>query len=272
MRPMTNVAPLLLLAMLAQARAESTESAVLAQLRRAHPATRFDRVTATPVPGLYEVWMGDNVAYVSQRNLRYLVFGHLFDAHQMRDLTASRATGAVVGKATGGGAPADAKVSNLADLAGLPYSDAIAVTRGSGARRLVVFTDPACGYCRQLDATLRQLDDVTVHYFLLPFQGTQLPQAIWCAQDRGSAYAQVMAGGVPPARSAVACATPLERNAALAARLGVQATPTLLFSDGQRATGVTSREEIEARLAQASSNKDQARRLARSEHAISHQR
>jgi thiol:disulfide interchange protein DsbC len=270
MRSMINWAPFVWLALAQPALAGRTEEALLAQLRQAHPATRFDRVAATPVPGLYEVWMGENVAYVGRGNVRYLLFGHLFDTHQMRDLTALRQNrgGAAKGNAGGG----DAGMSSPIDLSELPAGDAIAVVRGNGSRKLVVFTDPACGFCRQLDATLRQLKDVTVLHFLVPFQGAQLPGAIWCDTDRGAAYAQVMAGGTPLLKDVKACENPLERNLALAARLGVQATPTLFFADGHRAIGALSRDDIEAKLAQASSSKTPDKNIARSGHETANHR
>lgn len=264
MRSMINWAPLAWLALAQPAMAGRTEDALLTQLRLAHPATRFDRLEATPVPGLYEVWMGENVAYVGRGNVRYLLFGHLFDTRQMRDLTAQRQTGGGAARADAGAG--EGNMPAPVDLSGLPRGDAIAVVRGDGSRKLVVFTDPACGFCRQLDATLRQLSDVTVLHFLVPFQGTQLPEAIWCGQDRAAAYAQVMAGGIPPANDARACRNPLERNLALAARLGVQATPTLFFADGHRATGALSRDDIEARLAQAAVSKTPDKNIARSGH------
>ncbi|WP_377705318.1 DsbC family protein [Pseudoduganella sp. UC29_71] len=261
--------PLVLAAALQPAMAGRTEDALLASLRQAHPATRFDRVAPTPVPGLYEVWMGENVAYVRRGHVRYLVFGHLFDTRRMQDVTASRKAGGIARQTplVVDGSASDGAV----DLPTIPVEDAIALVRGTGARRLLVFTDPACAYCRQLDAALRRLRDVTVLHYLLPYQGRQLPEAIWCAQDRDAAYARAMADGAMPAGPAQPCASPLERNLALAARLGVQATPTLVFADGRRIAGALGSDDIEAGLARAAGGIDQADSLARSGHGTHRQ-
>ncbi|SFV16741.1 DsbC family protein [Pseudoduganella namucuonensis] len=271
MRPAISLVPLLLAMALRPAVAGRAEEHLLSQLRKAHPATRFDRVVATPAAGLYEVWMGENVAYISRGNVRYLVFGHLFDAHRMRDLTAGRraqqpANGRIQ-------SPEASERVAAAALSAAPSSDAIVLVRGSGERKLLVFTDPACPYCRQLDTQLRALRDVTVLHYLLPYQGRALPEAIWCAADRDAAYARAMAEGGMPETTKQPCAAPLERNLALAARLGVRATPTLIFSDGRRVAGLPSNDDLETGLARAVAAQGKADGLARSgEYETTHEK
>jgi thiol:disulfide interchange protein DsbC len=270
MRPSISLLLLLVAAALRPAVAGHVEEHLLAQLRKAHPATSFDRVVATPAAGLYEVWMGENVAYISRGNVRYLVFGHLFDAHRMRDLTAGRrAQEPVKGRIP---SPEASERVAAAALSAAPSSDAIVLVRGSGERKLLVFTDPACPYCRQLDAQLRALRDVTILHYLLPYQGRSLPEAIWCAPDRNAAYARAMAEGGVPETTKQPCADPLERNLALAARLGVRATPTLIFSDGRKVAGVLSNDDLEAGLARAAAGQGKADGLARrSERETTHE-
>jgi thiol:disulfide interchange protein DsbC len=220
------------------------EVRVLAAVRKAYPGTVVERAVRTPMPGLYEIWMGENVAFVSERNPRYMVFGRLVDLKTMRDLTASKLRAAQA-KTTKVGNDGKAMPAYHEPM---PVADAITVVRGAGRRVLSVFTDPACGYCRQLESQLLKLDDVTIHYYLLPFQGRQAPLSIWCAEDRLAAYAKAMAGALPAEAEHARCEHPLDRNLALASKLRVQATPTLLFGDGALAAGAMSAEELEARL------------------------
>jgi thiol:disulfide interchange protein DsbC len=59
------------------------------RLQALYPSTRFGAVNPTPWPGVFEVVMGTNLAYVDQSG-QYFLFGHLYDMKSQRDLTAER--------------------------------------------------------------------------------------------------------------------------------------------------------------------------------------
>ena len=223
------------------------ETRLLATLQKAHPGTHFTAVSRTPIPGFYEVWMGSNVALVSSRNLRYLVFGRVFDTKTMMDLTAPK-----LAKAERLRTEAEDREDNASSVSldHLPFADAIKTVRGNGSRTVIVFSDPACPYCRQLEPELEKLSNVTIYTFLVPFQGLALPAAIWCAPDQQKAWRQYMLQGDQSVLAmAVSCAHPLERNLALAQRLKVRGTPTIFYADGRRSDGYVDAAEIEQRLA-----------------------
>lgn len=229
------------------------ETRLLAALQKAHPGTHFTTVSRTPIPGLFEVWMGSNVAFVSNRTLRYLLFGRMFDTKNMTDLTATKLALAerlrMETQERDDAAP-------VVPIGQFPLTDAIKTVHGNGgngSRSMAVFSDPACPYCKRLEPELDKLDNVTIYTFLVPFQGYALPTAIWCAADRQKAWHQTMQGGDRdkvaetdmPATS-TSCAHPLDRNLALAQRLKIRGTPTIIFANGRRIDGHADAAEIES--------------------------
>jgi thiol:disulfide interchange protein DsbC len=220
------------------------ETAALAtHLHARYPATRFGDIRPTPWPGVYEVAMGANLAYVDASG-RYFLFGHLYDMQVQRDLTAERKDTLM-----------------RIDFTALPLADAITEVRGTGSRTLAVFSDPDCPYCRRLEAELKDLSDITLHTFLMPIaslhplaRGKAI--AVWCARDRLAAWQTLMTRDEVAASSD--CAHPVDRNIALAERLGVTGTPTLIAGDGRVLAGAASTAQIDAWLSHSGETAERA--------------
>ena len=225
----TKLSALLMLGAALPALADS-ETEMLERLRAAYPATQFDAVAPSVVPGLYEVQMGRNIAYV-ERDGQYFFFGHILHLPTNTDLTAER----------------KAEVSRT-DTAALPLEDAIVIpARTQGARRVTLFSDPLCGYCRSLEQVLADLGDVEVQLFLLPLQaGSEgIAARVLCAPDPAVAWQAYMLDGVAPPIALSDCdSSALSRNRALARKVGVVGTPTLVSEDGRTQAGALSAEAL----------------------------
>lgn len=219
----------------AQAAAQDAASAqVLTNLKHAYPATSFTSVGPSVIPGLYEVLMGRHVAYTDATG-RYFLFGNLMDMQTQTNLTQERSDSLV-----------------RLDVAALPLDQAIKTVRGNGSRVLHVFSDPSCGFCKQLEATLTALSDVTIYTYIVPMLGQSsmaTGDAVWCSRDRAKAWSTFMAASAQkPAAAPVGCDTPLRKNLQLAERLGITATPTLVAANGTRVAGALSAQQLRALL------------------------
>jgi thiol:disulfide interchange protein DsbC len=208
-------------------------------LQSLYPATRFGAVNATPWPGVFEVVMGANLAYVDESG-QYFLFGHLYDMKAQRDITAERK-------------------DTLAriDFAALPLADALKEVRGSGSRTFAIFSDPDCPYCRRLEAEIKGLTDVTIYTFLMPIaslhpEARSKAIAVWCSKDRIAAWHALMWRDEKV--EAKECPHPVDRNVALGERLGVSGTPTLVAADGRVLPGAASSAQIEAWLARSTAS------------------
>ncbi len=196
---------------------------------------KIDEVSKTPIPGLFELRAGTDVFY-SDASGDTLIEGQMIDTRTRANLTEARL----------------AKLSAI-DFASLPLADAMVFKQGNGTRKLAVFADPNCGYCKKFERDLQAVKDVTVYTFLMPILGsdsTDKARNIWCAKDNARAWRDWMIDGATPPRSMGACdAAAIARNNALGRKYRLNGTPALVFEDGKRIPGALSTEQIEKQLA-----------------------
>lgn len=197
-------------------------------------APKIDEVKPSPVPGLWEIRIGNEIRYMDPTGV-FLIEGELIDLKAKKNLTEERVN-----------------QINRVDFATLPFKDAVVWKSGNGKRRVAVFADPNCGYCKRFEASLQELRDVTVYTFLLPILGGDSPEksrAIWCAKDRiGAWQGWMLRSEVPPKAAANCDSTAIDRNLALSRKIHVSGTPAILLEDGNRIPGAVGAVELERRL------------------------
>src|ERR1039457_2224343 len=64
--------------------ADPATVAMRQSLQQRYPNTKFGDIQRTPLPGVWEVWMGANIAFVGEDG-RYFLFGHLYDMQTQTD-------------------------------------------------------------------------------------------------------------------------------------------------------------------------------------------
>jgi thiol:disulfide interchange protein DsbC len=193
---------------------------------------KIDEISKTPMNGLYEVRMGNDIMY-SDAEGSFLIQGALIDVKQRRNLTEERLD----------------KLSAIA-FDQLPLKNAFTQVRGNGKRKLVVFADPNCGYCKRFEKDLQKLDNVTIHHLLYPILGEDSKtksRNIWCAKDKAKTWNDWMINGTTPA-SANCDTTALEATVEFGKKQRITGTPTLFFADGTRVPGAVPLAQVEKLL------------------------
>jgi len=217
--------------------AQAGEAEIRKSLGASFPQlANIEEVRKAPIAGLYEVQVGFDIFYTDE-NGNYLIQGSLLDVRNRKNLTEERV--------------AQLSAVKFEDL---PLKDAFTMVRGNGKRKLAVFEDPNCGYCKVFEKDLRNVKDVTVYLFLYPILGADSQtksRDIWCAKDKAAVWSAWMIDNAkPPTANCEASA--LQRNVAFGRKYNITGTPTLIFADGSRAPGALPAAQVEKMLADAS--------------------
>ncbi len=192
----------------------------------------IDEVSKTPMPGLFEVRIGSDVFYTDAQ-ANFILQGSLFDVRQRRNLTEERVE----------------KLSAI-PFEQLPLKNAFTQVHGNGKRKLVVFADPNCGYCKRFEKDLQNLQDVTIYHLLYPILGEDSKaksRNIWCAKDRVKTWNDWMLRGVTP--PATQCDTAaIDANVEFGKKHRISGTPTLILTDGSRIAGAVPATQVDKML------------------------
>jgi thiol:disulfide interchange protein DsbC len=200
------------------------------------PELTIESVSKSPLPGLYEVVArvdGDTMLFYADEKGQYLIV-----AERVLDLDAKKNI-------------LEERVNRLTGIRfdALPLDMAFKSVKGNGKRRLAVFSDPDCPYCRRLEQDLKKLNDVTVYTFLLPIEqlhpaATEKARQVWCSADRQKTWDDLMLNNVSPT-GAKSCENPVDKIVAFAEQKRINATPTMILADGTRVSGAKSAGELD---------------------------
>ncbi|NCU25065.1 DsbC family protein [Acinetobacter haemolyticus] len=196
-------------------------------LNKNYPDIQVTNIQATEMTGLYSANLDNQIIYLDE-NAEHMFIGSMVRLKDQKNLTKD-----LVLK------------QNSIDWQKLPLQDAIKTVKGNGKRQLAIFSDPNCPYCKQLEAELDKLDDVTIYTFIyaLKPQSIAVSKQVWCDANPSYAWKNLLQKNVQP--KAKTCANPIDRNLALGRKLGVNGTPTLIFSNGLKMVGGRSAEDIQ---------------------------
>ncbi len=201
--------------------------------KRLGTSANVRNITPSPIPGLFEVQINNEILYTDSA-AKYLIQGEMIDLATGTNLTSKRQEDV-----------------NRIKWSELPQTNAIKIVRGNGSRQIAVFSDPNCGYCKRLEKTLQQLDNVTIYNYLIPIlsaDSAQKSKQIWCAADQQKVWNDWMLSNITPSGKSD-CANPIDKNMAIAKTYGINGTPTIFFTDGSRFPGAVQLSDLEKKLA-----------------------
>jgi thiol:disulfide interchange protein DsbC len=215
------------------AHAETAQETAVRRLLQPRLSDTIDSVTRTPYLGLFEVRTGTEIVY-TDANARYLLNGSIVDARTSHDYTRERQ-----------------EVLSRIAFADLPLDAALKQVKGDGKRRIAIFEDPNCGYCKHLRETLKAMDNVTVYTFMyniLSPESATISRNIWCTANAPQAWDDWMLAGKAAPDAPASCKAPNDQVLAFGQKIRINATPTLFFADGTRVAGAMDAKSLESRL------------------------
>ena len=196
------------------------------------PTTTIDSIYTTPYPRTYALVFGANIVYGNLDSI-YLTAGHMFNVYTQDDITANLQRAA----------------TPKVDLSTINISDAVVVkSKNKVNKKIIVFIDPDCPYCRQLEQQLTQAqigNKADIYYMVMPLpmhpNAKQHTTNILCSTTQYQTLQDYMLknNDNPTVKLTKDCNIEpvLERTGSTARKLGINATPTIITGSGDRIMG-----------------------------------
>ena len=211
------------------------EDALREVMKNTYPELPIKSIEKTDYNDLYEVFIGSQIIYTNDTFDFLIVEGRVVDPKTKIDLTELRLE--------------ELTRINFNDL---PFSDAIKVVKGNGKRKIAIFSDVDCPYCKRLEKKeLSNINNITIYTFLYPLaihpEAEEKSKKIWCAKDRAKAWNEYIFQDKLPKNSGD-CKTPINKIVKLGKDLGISSTPTIILSNGKRVPGAIPYKQLEEYL------------------------
>jgi thiol:disulfide interchange protein DsbC len=246
---------------------------IKAEIEKNIPELQIEKISSSPLPGLYEVTTNGRSLYISKDG-RYILQGELQSrkvgtgplpgmqqvtiGNQISYMTPDgqhAIQGDLYDRVNGVNITEQARSKmNMNLLAKFDDSKTIVFSPKNPKYTVTVFTDTSCGYCRKLHQNVPELNNlgVKVRYMLFPRAGPDSPdgkvlQSVWCARNQREAMNKAKSGGQVPEKT---CSNPIAEHMILAQKLGLQGTPHMVTGNGTVIAGYLEPADLLTRLEQ----------------------
>lgn len=201
-------------------------------LAKSMPHVNPDKISESPVKGLYEVMVGSQVVYLSA-DARYMIQGDLYDLVTKENISESAKSGI-----------------RLAAINKLGADNMVVYKPKTVKNTITVVTDIDCPYCRRLHSEIPDYmeQDVEVRYIFMPLKGEadmKKTVSVWCADNQQEALDAAKSGGKVEDKT---CDNPIKEHMATAQELGIRGTPAIVLEDGQLLPGYVPVAKLVAQL------------------------
>ena len=195
----------------------------------------------TSVENVWQVQLGNRYVYLLEDG-KFALIGDLINLENGRNLTEQSRRVDVV-----------ETISEFSDEDFITFA-----AKGETKATLNVFTDTSCPYCQKLHSEIDQLQQagITVRYLPYARGGKSGPgyatlKSVWCAEDRNKAMTDAKNErfeGLPSGDCAQSAM--IDRAYRAGNRLGIQGTPALIKSNGEKIEGYVPYRELIPQLLQ----------------------
>jgi thiol:disulfide interchange protein DsbC len=233
MTPIKALAAAFLTAVLAIPAFAQDAEAVKSALKKKFPEAPIDTVRKIPYGNLYEV-VGNGEVFYTDDKTTFLMIGTLVDVKTKENVTEARQ-----------------RQVNAVKFENLPLDSAFKVVRGNGSRKVAIFADPNCGYCKRFERDLLGVNDITVYTFLYPIlspDSMDKSKQVWCSGDRGQTWIDYMTKNTALKGDGKCDTAAIDKALAFGKEKRISGTPTIIFEDGERVAGAMPIAQFEKKI------------------------
>lgn len=185
------------------------------------PTVVVAQINETPLPGIYEVIIGNQIVYLG-KNARYMLNGDLINLATRKNHTEE----------------AKSKI-RITALDSLGEDKMLVYTPKQVDYTLTVVTDIDCPYCRRLHSEMNQYmaNNIKVRYIFMPLKGQSdydKTVSVWCAESKTVALDMAKSGAEI---ETLTCDNPIQEHLTLARQLGIGGTPAIILESGELLPG-----------------------------------
>jgi thiol:disulfide interchange protein DsbC len=195
------------------------------EIARKIPGASAEDLSPSPIPGVYELVRGADIAYVSADG-KYAIAGDLYDISSSANITENKRRGV-----------------RMKLLSSVPQSQMIVFAPAAPKYMVTVFTDIDCGYCRKLHGQIAEYNrlGIGVRYLFYPRSGPGTEswakaEQVWCSRNRNETFTRLKKGEDVSGPSQCK-GSPVANDYALGRKLAIEGTPAIVLPDGDLLSG-----------------------------------